>query len=40
MSYHILPKTNNHILIRTSITNTNESSLYISQSLYNKNVYY
>jgi hypothetical protein len=35
MSYHILPKTNNHILIRTSITNTTESSLYISQSLYN-----
>lgn len=33
MSYHILPKTNNHILIKPSL-NTNVT-LYISQSLYN-----
>lgn len=35
MSYHILPKTNNHILIEISTINNKGSSLYISQSLYN-----
>ena len=35
MSYHILPKTNNYVLIQTSIVNNKEPTLYISQSLYN-----
>ena len=35
MSYHILPKTNNYVLIQISIVNNKEPTLYISQSLYN-----
>jgi hypothetical protein len=35
MSYHILPKSNNEILIKVSTSETNDSFLYISHSLYN-----